>query len=45
MVREECAKYPNASIQWVQEEHKNNGYWSHVQPRIETAAGDNRRAS
>lgn len=45
LVREECAKYPNATLQWVQEEHKNYGYWQHMQPRIECAANDNRRAS
>ena len=45
MVRDECAKYPNAEIQWVQEEHKNYGYWQHVQPRIETSTGKTRRAT
>jgi 2-oxoglutarate dehydrogenase E1 component len=44
-VREEIAKYPNAEIQWLQEEHKNHGYWQHVQPRIETACLDDRRPS
>jgi len=45
LVREEIAKYPNAEIQWVQEEHKNHGYWQHVQPRIETSCLDDRRPS
>ena len=34
----ELAKYPNAKVSWVQEEHKNMGAWSYVQPRFETAA-------
>lgn len=45
LVRDECAKYSNAEIQWAQEEHKNHGYWQHVQPRIETATGKTRRAT
>lgn len=45
IVREEIAKYPNAEIQWVQEEHKNHGYWQHVQQRIETSCLDGRRPS
>lgn len=43
LVREEVEKYPNAEIQWIQEEHKNHGYWQHVQPRIETSTLDGRR--
>ena len=35
----EMAKYPNARVTWVQEEHKNMGAWSYVQPRFETATG------
>ena len=34
----EMAKYPHAKVTWVQEEHKNMGAWSYVQPRFETAA-------
>jgi len=46
LVSEEIAKYPNAELQWVQEEHKNHGYWQHVQPRIETCnTHDSRRPS
>jgi len=40
-VRDECAKYANANVQWVQEEHKNMGSWFYVQPRIYTASGKN----
>jgi len=36
-VRDEIAKYPNADLTWVQEEHKNLGPWSFVQPRFQTA--------
>lgn len=47
LVRDEIRKYPNAELVWVQEEHKNMGYWTHVQPRIQTAmrqlTGDDRR--
>ena len=47
VVRDEMIKYSNAEIQWVQEEHKNHGYWYHVQPRIEASLleGDERRPS
>ncbi|XP_065652438.1 2-oxoglutarate dehydrogenase complex component E1 isoform X2 [Hydra vulgaris] len=45
LVRKECAKYQNASLQWVQEEHKNHGAWQHMQPRIETSTGNSRRAT
>ena len=38
-VTSEMAKYPNAKVTWVQEEHKNMGAWSYVQPRFETATG------
>lgn len=31
---EECKKYANAEIIWAQEEHKNMGAWTFVQPRF-----------
>ncbi len=37
LVAEEAAKYPNAEIHWVQEESKNMGAWSYVQPRFASA--------
>jgi len=37
MVKGECAKYPNAKVFWAQEEHKNQGAWTYVQPRFYTA--------
>jgi len=33
-VQKEVNKYPNAEIMWAQEEHKNNGAWTYVQPRM-----------
>ena len=45
-VLEECNKYSNAELVWAQEEHKNQGAWTYVQPRFQTAIGDfNRRVS
>lgn len=35
ILSEEFAKYPNAEIVWCQEEHKNMGAWTFVDPRIE----------
>lgn len=29
--------YPNADLMWAQEEPINNGAWSYMQPRLETA--------
>ncbi|XP_065338418.1 2-oxoglutarate dehydrogenase complex component E1 isoform X4 [Cloeon dipterum] len=42
LVKRECAKYPNAQLTWVQEEHKNQGAWSYVQPRFNTALNNTR---
>jgi len=39
LVMEECNKYSNAELVWTQEEHKNQGGWSYVQPRFQTAIG------
>ena len=36
-VAEEAAHFKNAEVMWVQEEPKNMGAWSFVQPRIATA--------
>ncbi|XP_075736176.1 oxoglutarate dehydrogenase Nc73EF isoform X2 [Rhipicephalus microplus] len=36
LVKQEIDRYPNAEIFWVQEEHKNQGFWSFVQPRLQT---------
>jgi len=32
-------QYCNAELCWVQEEHKNMGAWTYVQPRTQTAIG------
>ena len=48
LIREELQRYPNAAVQWVQEEHKNHGYWQHIKPRVEACCdnmGDLRRPS
>jgi 2-oxoglutarate dehydrogenase E1 component len=37
LVKAEITRYPKAKISWVQEEHKNQGGWSYVFPRIRTA--------
>ncbi|XP_052786146.1 2-oxoglutarate dehydrogenase complex component E1-like isoform X2 [Mya arenaria] len=36
LVKEEMLKYPNAKVAWVQEEHKNMGAWTYVEPRVRT---------
>jgi 2-oxoglutarate dehydrogenase E1 component len=37
LVAKEAARFPNAEIVWVQEESKNMGAWTYVQPRFATA--------
>ncbi|THD22927.1 2-oxoglutarate dehydrogenase mitochondrial [Fasciola hepatica] len=34
LVKAELERYPDATLQWVQEEHKNMGAWSYVRPRV-----------
>jgi len=36
-VIKEIQKYSSAEVAWAQEEHKNQGAWTYVQPRIESA--------
>uniref|UniRef100_A0A671MGM9 2-oxoglutarate dehydrogenase complex component E1 n=1 Tax=Sinocyclocheilus anshuiensis TaxID=1608454 RepID=A0A671MGM9_9TELE len=34
LVKAEAEKYPQAQLLWCQEEHKNQGYYNYVKPRI-----------
>ncbi|KAI1285828.1 2-oxoglutarate dehydrogenase, mitochondrial [Halotydeus destructor] len=36
LLTEEFKKYQHADILWSQEEHKNQGFWTYVEPHIET---------
>ncbi|XP_037792795.1 2-oxoglutarate dehydrogenase, mitochondrial-like [Penaeus monodon] len=45
LVMKECAKYADAELVWSQEEHKNMGAWSYIQPRISTALNHERHIS
>jgi 2-oxoglutarate dehydrogenase complex, dehydrogenase (E1) component, and related enzymes len=42
LVKKECAKYPNAVLCWAQEEAKNQGAWTYVQPRFDTTLNGSR---
>ncbi|KAM7543256.1 hypothetical protein Aperf_G00000008638 [Anoplocephala perfoliata] len=35
LIKAELERYPNAIVQWVQEEHRNQGAWTYIRPRIE----------
>jgi len=39
IVKNVTDEYCNAELVWVQEEHKNMGAWTYVQPRTQTAIG------
>lgn len=45
IVKKEAAKYSNAELIWAQEEHKNQGAWTYVQPRFHTALNGTRSIS
>nr|KAF6319931.1 oxoglutarate dehydrogenase [Myotis myotis] len=36
LLLQEVQKYPNADLAWCQEEHKNQGYYDYVKPRLRT---------
>ncbi|XP_008158816.1 2-oxoglutarate dehydrogenase complex component E1 isoform X1 [Eptesicus fuscus] len=36
LLLQEVQKYPNAELAWCQEEHKNQGYYDYVKPRLRT---------
>ena len=42
LVHRELARFPAADVVWVQEEPKNMGAWSYVQPRFFTASHSQR---
>nr|XP_039273817.1 2-oxoglutarate dehydrogenase, mitochondrial-like isoform X1 [Styela clava] len=43
LVEKELEKYPNARIDWTQEEHKNMGFYDYCKPRIRTTSKWSRR--
>merc|ERR1711971_865662 len=45
LVKEQANLYSNAELVWAQEEHKNQGCWSYVQPRFLTALNHSRDIS
>lgn len=36
LLQQEAEKYPAAELVWCQEEHKNQGYYDYVKPRLRT---------
>lgn len=45
LIKAEIAKYPNAQLVWSQEEHKNMGSWSYVEPRFRTLLQNQKQIS
>lgn len=45
LIKAECDKYPSAKLLWSQEEHKNAGAWTYVQPRMFTTLSGSRSVS
>lgn len=45
LIKQEVAKYPNAQLVWSQEEHKNMGSWSYVEPRFRTLLQNQKQIS
>ncbi|XP_075996757.1 2-oxoglutarate dehydrogenase complex component E1-like isoform X2 [Genypterus blacodes] len=37
LVKEEANRYGNSDLVWCQEEHKNQGYYDYIRPRLKTA--------
>ncbi|CAK1553530.1 unnamed protein product [Leptosia nina] len=44
-LKSEISKYPNAQLVWSQEEHKNMGSWSYVEPRFRTLLRNQKQIS
>lgn len=44
LVAAELARFPRAEVVWVQEEPKNMGAWTYMQPRLATASHNTRIA-
>ncbi|XP_004074658.1 2-oxoglutarate dehydrogenase, mitochondrial isoform X1 [Oryzias latipes] len=42
LVKSETDRFPNAELVWCQEEHKNQGYYDYVKPRLQTTVGYSR---
>ncbi|XP_054612526.1 2-oxoglutarate dehydrogenase complex component E1-like isoform X2 [Dunckerocampus dactyliophorus] len=42
LVKAETERYANADVVWCQEEHKNQGYYDYVKPRLQTTVGHTR---
>ncbi|KAI3362464.1 hypothetical protein L3Q82_012754 [Scortum barcoo] len=42
LVKAETDRHPNAELVWCQEEHKNQGYYDYIKPRIRTTIGRSR---
>ncbi|XP_073951153.1 oxoglutarate dehydrogenase Nc73EF isoform X4 [Choristoneura fumiferana] len=45
LIKAEAAKYSNAQLVWSQEEHKNMGSWSYIEPRFRTLLQNQRQIS
>ncbi|MEQ2207347.1 hypothetical protein XENOCAPTIV_010963, partial [Xenoophorus captivus] len=42
LVKAETDRYQNADLVWCQEEHKNQGYYDYVKPRLHTTISHTR---
>lgn len=36
LIKQEAERFPGAELVWCQEEHKNQGYYDYVKPRLRT---------